>query len=400
MMTQKMLAAPSLLILAVFGANPCGAQTNDPSQSASTAASPAATQKVVTKDPEYLKLLNPPKGNDFLRTYSKSYRDAYAEIEAKIAGITDENLRTQTSNDEWTRAHKNDGDKFQYEAEAAFHEAKVSFAQKHRDGWFDVGRVSYNELNKALDVASGSTSPIYANFHLPMNAETLNMIYEKFHEITAQEIDQKTQEYISKAGPGSTCSRNPDWCYSFAKQDIEQTERAERIVVVALGDLEAGRIDRLLLVDYSTEAVLLELDAPARTLASAVWRFSIGLVPAPPIEPVSAEAVAQAAAAAAAETLATPIKLPADVTAASIVTQIRPEYPSKARAAHIEGDVVLHAIIDKEGKISEVRVLSGDDVLAQSAVEAIRQWRYKPMLVDGEAKEVDTTITVTFSLRE
>jgi protein TonB len=86
------------------------------------------------------------------------------------------------------------------------------------------------------------------------------------------------------------------------------------------------------------------------------------------------------------------------VTAAAIVSQTKPLYPPQARAGNVQGDVVLHAIIDKEGKISEVQVLSGDELLAQSALEAVRQWRYKPMLVDGEPREVDTTIVVTFSL--
>ena len=72
---------------------------------------------------------------------------------------------------------------------------------------------------------------------------------------------------------------------------------------------------------------------------------------------------------------------------------------AEARAKLIQGEVLLHAIIDKEGKISEVHILAGDDALAKAAIEAVRQWRYKPMLVDGEAREVDTTITVTFSLK-
>ena len=94
----------------------------------------------------------------------------------------------------------------------------------------------------------------------------------------------------------------------------------------------------------------------------------------------------------------TRIRVPGKVTAATIVAQTKPQYPPQARAGHVQGDVVLHAIIDKEGKISELQVLSGNDSLAQSALEAVRQWRYKPMLFDGEPTEVDTTITVTFSL--
>jgi protein TonB len=218
-------------------------------------------------------------------------------------------------------------------------------------------------------------------------------------------------------------------CFNFAKQDIEQRLRSERIVVVAQGDLESMRMDSLFLVDYDTEAVLLKLDDPIQGLSSASWRFSIGPVPTMPVEPVSAESQTTPTTAASAEPVTSPGQsaqgsksgnigesasgasiasktpttravVPGNVTAASIVTQTKPEYPPKAMASHVQGEVVLHAVIDKEGKISEVQVLSGDDLLAQSALEAVRQWRYKPMLVDGEPKEVDTTITVTFSLQE
>jgi TonB family protein len=169
------------------------------------------------------------------------------------------------------------------------------------------------------------------------------------------------------------------------------------------------RIDHLLLVDYETEAVLQELDAHLQGMNSAAWRFSIGPVPAAPVEQASSGAQAPenennseraADSSASSKTPAAPVKVPANVTAASILTKTNPEYPPKARAARIQGDVILHAMVDKEGKVSDVQVLSGDDALAQAALEAVRQWRYKPMLVDGEPREFDTTVTVTFSLEE
>jgi len=57
-------------------------------------------------------------------------------------------------------------------------------------------------------------------------------------------------------------------------------------------------------------------------------------------------------------------------------------------------------VIDKEGKVSGIQVLSGDDLLVQAAVDAVLQWRYKPILIESEPTEVDTTITITFSLIE
>jgi protein TonB len=199
------------------------------------------------------------------------------------------------------------------------------------------------------------------------------------------------------------------------------------MVVVAQGDLVDHRIDRLLLVDYKTEAVLLEFDPHISTFNNPAWRFSDGLVPAKLTEPQTTETQAQPAVGASTEpgpatnehtegatsgnagepTSNAPnssnnpsarIRVPGKVTAAAIVSQTKPQYPPQARANNVQGDVMLHAIVNKEGKISEVQVLSGDDLLAQSALEAVRQWRYKPMLVDGEPAEVDTTIIVTFSL--
>ncbi len=92
------------------------------------------------------------------------------------------------------------------------------------------------------------------------------------------------------------------------------------------------------------------------------------------------------------------IKQGGAVTAASIITQTKPEYPPLARQARIQGVVVLHAIIDKEGKVSQLEVVSGHPLLVQSAIEAVKQWRYKPTQLNGEPVEVDTTIQVTFQM--
>jgi TonB family protein len=431
MMAHRMLAAPFLLAIAVSAVARGGAQTNEPAQVATTVASAVPAQKIVTKGPEYLKLLNPPQGNEFLQIYSKAYRDKSAEIEAKVAGIPDGNLRNQARNDAWASVLKTDEDKFQYEADVTFRGAKISFSREHRDGLLEVGRISYETYNKVLVVTPNSTAPIENNLRLAMSAATLNQVYEKFHAIAGQDIDRKAHEYVSNSGVGSNCSRNQDWCYQYAKGDIEQTLRSERLIVVAQGDLEAGKIDRMNLIDSDTGAVLLELVAPISALSSVAWRFSVGPVPIAPVEPKPAEAQVQptpnatpvpgpspdqnvqdaknenngesgsnATTTSTSKSPEAPVIVPANVTAASIVTQTTPEYPPQARANRIQGEVVLHAIIDKEGKISEVQIRSGDDTLAQAAVEAVRQWRYKPMLVDGEPREVDTIITVKFSLQE
>jgi protein TonB len=92
------------------------------------------------------------------------------------------------------------------------------------------------------------------------------------------------------------------------------------------------------------------------------------------------------------------VKQGGNVTAASIITQTRPLYPPLARQARIQGNVVLHAIIDKEGKVAQLEVISGHPLLVQAALDAVKQWRYKPTQLNGDPVEVDTTITVTFTM--
>jgi protein TonB len=94
----------------------------------------------------------------------------------------------------------------------------------------------------------------------------------------------------------------------------------------------------------------------------------------------------------------TRIKQGGNVTAASLISQTKPAYPPLARQARIQGVVVLHAIIDKEGKVSELQVISGHPLLVQSALDAVKQWRYKPTQLNGDPVEVDTTIQVTFTM--
>ena len=70
----------------------------------------------------------------------------------------------------------------------------------------------------------------------------------------------------------------------------------------------------------------------------------------------------------------------------------------EARAAGVSGDVVLHAIIGKSGEMQSLQAISGPEMLKGAAIEAVKQWTYRPYLLNGEPTEVDTTITVTFSL--
>ncbi|HYL69311.1 MAG TPA: energy transducer TonB [Candidatus Limnocylindria bacterium] len=92
------------------------------------------------------------------------------------------------------------------------------------------------------------------------------------------------------------------------------------------------------------------------------------------------------------------IRVGGNVQAASLVRKVDPIYPPIAKTAHISGTVVLHAIIGKDGSVQNLEYVSGPPLLMKSALDAIKQWRYKPTMLNGEPVEVDTTISVVFSL--
>jgi len=81
-----------------------------------------------------------------------------------------------------------------------------------------------------------------------------------------------------------------------------------------------------------------------------------------------------------------------------LVRKVLPTYPPLARSARIQGTVLLQATISKVGTIENLQLLSGHPLLAPAAIEAVRQWRYRPYILNNEPVEVETQITVNFSL--
>jgi protein TonB len=97
-------------------------------------------------------------------------------------------------------------------------------------------------------------------------------------------------------------------------------------------------------------------------------------------------------------TLAPPqrIRVSQGVTSGLLVRKIEPEYPAIARQARIQGQVVLEAVIAKDGTVQNLHVVSGHPLLVDAALAAVRRWRYRPYLLNGVPVEVETTVTVTF----
>jgi protein TonB len=94
------------------------------------------------------------------------------------------------------------------------------------------------------------------------------------------------------------------------------------------------------------------------------------------------------------------LKVSSGVMAGNLLAKTLPHYPAIPKSAGIQGTVVLQATISKSGSIQNLRVISGHPMLQQAALDAVRSWRYKPYLLNGEPVEVETTINVVFNLGE
>jgi len=95
-----------------------------------------------------------------------------------------------------------------------------------------------------------------------------------------------------------------------------------------------------------------------------------------------------------------PLRVGGNVQSAKIINRVQPVYPPLARQTRISGTVRLHAIIGKDGMIQSLEVVSGHPLLQQAALDAVRQWRYQPTLLNGDPVDVDTTVDVIFSLNQ
>ena len=92
------------------------------------------------------------------------------------------------------------------------------------------------------------------------------------------------------------------------------------------------------------------------------------------------------------------VRVSQGVTQGMVLHKVQPTYPPLARTARVQGSVLLAAVIGKDGTITNLHVISGHPLLTQAALDAVRQWRYRPYILNGEPVEVDTQVTVNFTL--
>jgi len=98
--------------------------------------------------------------------------------------------------------------------------------------------------------------------------------------------------------------------------------------------------------------------------------------------------------------IATPqrVRVSSGVSTGLLIKKVTPNYPALAKQARIQGHVLLQAEISKDGTIQNLQLISGHPMLAPAAIEAVKQWRYKPYLLNGEPVAVETQVDVVFSL--
>jgi protein TonB len=92
------------------------------------------------------------------------------------------------------------------------------------------------------------------------------------------------------------------------------------------------------------------------------------------------------------------VRISSGIAESLVIYHPAPQYPQMARMAHITGDVVLKITIDRTGQVKDIAAMQGHPILIQSSIDAVRQWRYRPYVLNGEAVEVESTVKIQYHM--
>ncbi len=95
-----------------------------------------------------------------------------------------------------------------------------------------------------------------------------------------------------------------------------------------------------------------------------------------------------------------PVRVGGRVRAPKAIVQVRPEYPALARQTRVQGDVKIDAILDEQGNVIDMKVVSGHPLLYQAAVDALKKWKYEPTYLNDRPIAVELIVTITFQLSQ
>jgi protein TonB len=168
-------------------------------------------------------------------------------------------------------------------------------------------------------------------------------------------------------------------------------------------DLMDGRLRTPGRIPQKVQMIREEETAPPMNSGGGVVGGVPGGIPGGQLGGVIGGIISATSSTAAVPKLATPprperVRISQGVTQGRLLLKVEPKYPPIARGARIQGQVVLSAIISKTGEIEDLALVSGHPMLVPAAIDAVKQWRYRPYLLNGGPVEVETTITVTFLL--
>jgi protein TonB len=96
---------------------------------------------------------------------------------------------------------------------------------------------------------------------------------------------------------------------------------------------------------------------------------------------------------------AAPVAVGGDVKQAKLISSVPPEYPALAKAQHVSGGVTIDALIDATGHVTKMKVISGPTLLHQAAMDALKQWKYQPAMLDGKPVPMHLSVTIQFRLQ-
>jgi protein TonB len=179
-------------------------------------------------------------------------------------------------------------------------------------------------------------------------------------------------------------------------------ETAATVIKTVQSDLMDGRLRTPTKIPQKVQMIK-EDDAPPVVSSGGVVGGVPGGIPGGQMGGVIGGIISATSSLAAVPRMSVPaapkrIRISQGVTKGMLIQKIEPTYPPIARSARIQGQVVLTAIISKTGNIQNLTLVSGHPMLVPAALDAVKQWRYRPFLLNGEPVEVETTVTLTFQL--
>lgn len=278
------------------------------SRSSAQAASPVSSQpKIITKNPEFWKLLHPPQGEALLGL-SADYQQKKNAIDTKVASLQDSDLKKRMFDEEWARVDKSLYISNEEQAlRDAFPQEMQKFLQQHSQDWFELGHVEFSGTD-SLEIKSIEASLVDfpAGSTIRLDIHTIDGIYSKFRAIAGDRIQQMVSDWAEEqsctAKLRNVCRNlggTPSECSSPAtlaeiqerlgaglslectdhpspeegRKIAEKQLRADRIILMGQGDPARHRIDECMLVDYDTEKTLLTIDPKVLNAIQPRWRY-------------------------------------------------------------------------------------------------------------------------------